>query len=70
MKVSVRDFLGASYNHGDNITIINNKDLNKIIWEGKFETIENHIPWDVHDLDVIKWGIENNGIIIYVNKGE
>lgn len=67
MKVSVRDFLGSSYNHGEYITIVNNKELNENIWKGKFETIDNHILWDVYDLEVVKWGIENNGIVIYVN---
>lgn len=67
MNVNVRDFLGYSYNHGY-ITIMNNKILNEVLWEGKFETIENYIPDDIVKLEVIKWGIENNGIVIYVNK--
>ena len=66
MNVNVRDFLGASYNHGY-IIIMNNKALNKVIWEGKYDTIDDHIPWDVYDLNVVKWGIENNGIVIFVN---
>lgn len=68
MNVNVNDFLGASYNHGDYITIMNNKVLNEVIWEGKFETVDNHMPWDVYKLDVVKWGIEDNGIVIYVNR--
>lgn len=67
MNVNVRDFLGSSYNHGY-ITIMNNKVLNEVLWEGKFETIDNYIPNDIVKLEVIKWGIENNGIVIYVNK--
>lgn len=67
MNVNVRDFLGYSYNHGY-ITIMNNKVLNEVLWEGKFETIDNYIPNDIVKLEVIKWGIENNGIVIYVNK--
>ncbi len=67
MNINVNDFLGASFNHGY-ITVKNNKELNEVIWEGKFETHDNHIPWDVHKLDVVKWGIEDNGIVIYVNK--
>jgi len=63
----VKDFLNYSYNHGDYITIKNNLELNEILWEGKFETVDNHIDWDVQELDVVKWGIENNGIVIYVN---
>lgn len=66
MKVNVRDFLGDSYNHGY-ITIMNNKVLNEILWEGKFETIDNYIKDEIAELDVVKWGIENNGIVIYVN---
>ena len=66
MEVNVRDFLGNSYNHGY-ITIMNNKVLNEILWEGKFETIDNYIKEEIAKLDVVKWGIENNGIIIYVN---
>lgn len=66
MKISVNEFLGASYNHGY-ITIMNNKPLKEVIWEGKYETIDNHIDWEVQKLEVVKWGIENNGIVIYVN---
>lgn len=66
MKVTVNEFLGASYRHGY-ITILNNKVLNEVLWEGVFETADNHIPWNIHKLEVIKWGIENNGIVIYVN---
>ena len=66
MKVNVRDFLGDSYNHGY-ITIMNNKVLNEILWEGKFETIDNYIKDEIAELDVVKWGVENNGIVIYVN---
>lgn len=67
MEVNVRDFLGSSYNHGY-ITILNNKGLNEVLWKGKFETIDNYIKDDIARLNVIKWGIENNGIVIYVNK--
>ena len=66
MKVNVREFLGCSYNHGY-ITIMNNKVLNEVLWEGKFETIDNYIKEDIVKLEVVKWGIENNGIVIYVN---
>ena len=66
MNINVRDFLGYSYNHGY-ITIMNNNVLNEILWEGKFETIEHFIPRDISKSNVIKWGIENNGIVIYVN---
>lgn len=66
MKISVRKFLDFSYNHGY-ITIVNNKNLNEILWEGEFETMDNHIDWEICDLEVIKWGIKNNGIVIYVN---
>ena len=69
MKVSLNEFLGSSYNHGY-ITIMNNKGLNEVLWEGWFETIDNHIDWEVQKLEVVKWGIENNGIVIYVNKEE
>ena len=69
MNINVRDFLGYSYNHGY-IQIRNNKDLGKMLWEGKFETIDHQIPNDVINLKVIKWGIENNGIVIYVNYEE
>ena len=66
MNINVRDFLGNSYNHGY-ITIMNNKVLNEVLWEGKYETIDNYIPDDIDELSVVKWGIENNGIVIYVN---
>ena len=66
MNVNVRDFLGSSYNHGY-ITIRNNKVLNEVLWQGKFETIDNYIADNIVKLDVVKWGIENNGIVIYVN---
>lgn len=69
MKVNVRDFLGSSYNHGY-ITIRNNKVLNEILWQGDFETPDNHIDYDVDNLEIIKWGIENNGIVLYVNYEE
>lgn len=69
MKVTVNEFLNASYNHGY-IIIANNKDLGKTLWEGKFETIDNHIDYDIQKLDVVKWGIENNGIVIYVDYEE
>lgn len=66
--MSVNEFLGISYNHGDYITIVNNlKCPHEVIWEGMFETADNHIPWEVHKLEVLKWGIQNNGIVIYVN---
>ena len=77
MMISVNRFLNYSYNHGDYIKIVNNipsdepGDLYKTIWEGKFETMNNHIPYDVLELEVVKWGIENNGIVLYVNyKGD
>lgn len=77
MKVNVRDFLGYSYNHGDSITIINNLpsnevgDVYKVLWKGKYETIDHNIPEDIVRLEVVKWGIEHNGIVIFVNyKGE
>ena len=66
MNISVREFLDFSYNHGY-ITIANNKNLGETLWEGDFETMDNHIDWNIRDLKVIKWGIENNGIVIYVN---
>lgn len=67
MGVNVVTFLGYSYNHGNYIEIRNNLELNEIIWEGKFETVDNHIDFDVLKLEVVKWGIEDNGIVIYVN---
>ena len=73
MNVSVRDFLGYSYNHGNYITIVNNIPSNeggevyKKLWEGKYETIDHYIPEDIIVLDVVKWGIENNGIVIFVD---
>lgn len=67
MNVTVRDFLGSSYNHGDYITVVNNKALNEVLWEGKYETVNNHIDWAIYDLKVVKWGIERNGIVIYVD---
>ena len=73
MKVNVRDFLGHSYNHGDYITIVNNipssegGEVYKTLWEGKFETIDHYIPEDIIVLDVVKWGIKNNGIVIFVD---
>lgn len=67
MNVSVKEFLDFSYNHGQHITIVNNKNLNEILWEGDFETMDNHIPYDIVKLEIVKWGIENNGIVIYVN---
>lgn len=76
MNVSVRDFLGSSYNHGDYITVVNNipsktpGQVYKTIWEGKYQTMDNHIDWRVYDLEVVKWGIEKNGIVIYVNYNE
>lgn len=66
MSVSVREFLDHSYNHGY-ITIMNNKELNQVLWEGKHETMDNYIPDDIAILSVVKWGIEDNGIVIYVN---
>ena len=66
MNISVRNFLGYSYNHGY-ITIMNNKVLNEILWEGKFETMDNYMPDGIAKSSVVKWGIENNGIVIYVN---
>lgn len=66
MNINVRDFLGASYNHGY-IIIINNKELNEVLWEGKYETIENQIPSYIAKADVVKWGIQDNGIVIYIN---
>lgn len=66
MEVNVRDFLGSSYRHGY-ITIKNNKGLNEVLWEGKFETIDNYIKDKIAKLNVVKWGIEDNGIVIYVN---
>lgn len=66
MNINVRDFLNASYNHGY-IQIVNNKDLGKTIWEGKYETIDHQIPNVIYNLKIVKWGIENNGIVIYVN---
>lgn len=66
MSISVNEFLNLSYNHGY-IQIMNNKVLNEVLWEGKFETMDNHIPFDIQKLKVIKWGIENNGIVIYVD---
>ena len=73
MNVTVRDFLGSSYNHGDSITIINNIPsktsgiVHKTLWEGKFQTVDNHMDWAIYDLKVVKWGIEKNGIVIYVD---
>ena len=67
MNVTVRDFLGASYNHGEHITVVDNKDICKVIWTGEFETPTDHIPWKVQDMNVVKWGIEKNGIVIYVD---
>lgn len=67
MNINVREFLDYSYNHGNKITIINNNELNKVLWEGKEETIDNHIDWNIRESKVVKWGIENNGIVIYVN---
>ena len=69
MNVNVRDFLGYSYNHGY-IAILDNRDYGKVLWEGKFETPEHYIPTRIAKLDVVKWGIENNGIVIYVNYKE
>ena len=66
MKISVNEFLNLSYNHGY-ITIMNNKVLNEVLWEGKFETMDDHIDWNIQKLDVVKWGRENNGIVIYVD---
>lgn len=67
MNVSVQEFLGTSYNHGDYIKIINNLVLNEVLWEGKYETMDNYIPMHISKLSVHKWGIEKNGIVIYVN---
>ena len=67
MGISVNKFLNYSYNHGDLITIYNNRALNQIVWQGKYETIDYHIPYDIQELEVVKWGIENNSIVIYVN---
>jgi hypothetical protein len=65
MDINVRDFLNASYNHGY-ITIANDNDLGKTLWEGKFETSDNCIPSYIAVAKVVKWGIENNGIVIYI----
>ena len=76
MMISVNRFLNYSYNHGNCIKIVNNipskttGEVYKTLWEGKFETIENHIPYDIKELEVVKWGIENNSIVIYVNYEE
>lgn len=76
MNINVRDFLGNSFNHGDYITIINNVpsktigDVYKTLWEGKFETMDNYIKDDIAMLEVVKWGIVKNGIVIYVNYDE
>ena len=67
MEITVREFLGNSYNHGDSIKVMNNLELNEIIWEGQFETISDHIPFEYLDYKVVKWGIENNSIVIYIN---
>lgn len=73
MKISVRDFLGNSYNHGNYIEIVNNipsytsGNIYKTLWKDKYETINNSIPDNISELAVIKWGIENNGIVIFVN---
>lgn len=73
MGISVNRFLNYSFNHGDYIEIVNNipsdepGNVYKTLWEGKYETIENYIPYDIKELEVVKWGINNNGIIIYVN---
>lgn len=66
MNITVREFLNYSYNHGY-ITIANDNDLGKTIWEGNYETSDNCIPSYIANLEVIKWGIENNGIVLYVN---
>lgn len=65
MNVNVRDFIGYSVNHGY-IKIVNCLDLNKVLWEGKFETPEHYIPSYIAKSNVEKWGIENNGIVIYI----
>lgn len=67
MNVTVRDFLGSSYNHGDYITVLKNEPIRSVLWEGKYETVNNHIDWAIYDLKVVKWGIERNGIVIYVD---
>lgn len=67
MDVNVRNFLGYSYNHGY-ITIKNNKGIGDTLWEGHFETIDHFIPEYIALSNVVKWGIENNGIVIYINK--
>ena len=67
MEISVNKFLNYSYNHGNLITIMNNCKLNQILWQGKYETMDYYIPYDIQELEVVKWGIENNGIVIYVN---
>ena len=53
MNISVRNFLGYSYNHGY-ITIMNNKVLNEILWEGKFETMDNYMPDGIAKSSVVK----------------
>ena len=67
LGINVARFLGYSYNHGDLISVINNKAPYQTLWKGKYETIDNHIPDDIQLLEVVKWGIEHNGIVIYVD---
>ena len=66
MGISVKQLLDYSYNHGY-IVVMNNKGLNDVLWQGKSDIIDYKNYYKIKDLEVVKWGIENNGIVIYVD---
>lgn len=64
--MTIREFLGLKVNCSY-ITIVNANELNKTLWEAKYETIDNQIPDKIANSEMIKWAVEDNGIVLWVN---
>ena len=64
--MTIREFLGLKVSC-EYITILNEKELDKTLWQGEYETIDNQIPCWLANSTMIKWSVKNDGIVLWFN---
>lgn len=64
--MTIREFLELKVNC-EYITIVNNKGLNKKVWQGRCETINHEIPKEIANSEMVKWSVIDNGIVLWIN---
>lgn len=64
--MTIREFLGLKVSC-KYTKIVNAKELDKVLWAGEYETLDNQISHWLANSKMIKWAVYDNCIVLWVN---